>query len=382
MITSNNFVLNSAGPPVVLYVDDEPLARKMFTLAFEGKAEVVCAESAGEARQILHVRRGNVAVVVSDERMPGETGLNFLASVRKLWPGVRRMLTTAYADAETMIACINRAAIHRLVVKPWTIDQLLPSVLAEASTSLRSKACKGSASDLLCALFAHELAAPILAMERHTGALMALSRSGEQGFTPAISCFPELIRCAEQLEADAALMRSLTGLFFELSQWEPALQDRFCPTSMADLVRGTCVRLKHAVGVIEISILQEFSICGSPELMDLLFAELLYNACDAVVGRTPPLIRVILEADDDYGRITVTDNGGGVDRKLLNRLFIDQGTTRSDGGGLGLLMCRIGSHYMGGHMEYRATPEGGSAFTLALPRWRGGASDRSEEGGH
>jgi thioredoxin reductase (NADPH) len=67
----------------------------------------------------LKLRQDPVALLVSDQRMPGMTGVVFLERARELYPEARRVLLTAYADTEAAIRAINSARIHYYLNKPW-----------------------------------------------------------------------------------------------------------------------------------------------------------------------------------------------------------------------------------------------------------------------
>jgi thioredoxin reductase (NADPH) len=67
----------------------------------------------------LKTRQDPVAMIVSDQRMPGMTGVDFLEKAREMYPESRRLLLTAYADTEAAIRAINTARIHYYLNKPW-----------------------------------------------------------------------------------------------------------------------------------------------------------------------------------------------------------------------------------------------------------------------
>jgi signal transduction histidine kinase len=110
----------------VLYVDDEPENLRIFELGFRRDFEVITAGSGEEGLRVLADRP--VAVVLSDHKMPGMTGVEFLSRARELVPKAIRMLVTAYGDAETLTGAINDGSIYRYLAKPWRPDELRISV--------------------------------------------------------------------------------------------------------------------------------------------------------------------------------------------------------------------------------------------------------------
>ena len=108
----------------VLYVDDEDMALKYFTRAFEHTFPILTALNATEGYRLLEQNREQIGLVITDQRMPGEKGVQFLQRARQLHPKAIRILTTAYSDLNVAIEAVNSGAIYKYVTKPWDIPQL------------------------------------------------------------------------------------------------------------------------------------------------------------------------------------------------------------------------------------------------------------------
>jgi two-component system probable response regulator PhcQ len=108
----------------VLFVDDEDQTRKYFRMAFEQHFPVLTAGSVEEAWNLLSSESAQVAVLITDQRMPVQVGTELLARVRREHPDIVRILTTAYADLDAVIDAVNSGAIYRYVVKPWDVREL------------------------------------------------------------------------------------------------------------------------------------------------------------------------------------------------------------------------------------------------------------------
>ncbi len=106
----------------ILYVDDEPENLRVFELTFRREFEILTAESGEAGLDIINSRP--VALVLSDHKMPGMTGAEFLGRVRELAPETIRMLVTAYGSAETLAHAINDGSIYRYVPKPWDPEEM------------------------------------------------------------------------------------------------------------------------------------------------------------------------------------------------------------------------------------------------------------------
>ena len=122
----------------ILYVDDEPKSLKYFTRAFRDKFKILCAANAADAYRLLEQHRDEIGLLMIDQRMPGEKGVDFLRRARELHPKAVRILTTAYSDFDVAIDAVNSAAIYKYVTKPWDIPQL-ESILEEGCESFAAQ---------------------------------------------------------------------------------------------------------------------------------------------------------------------------------------------------------------------------------------------------
>ncbi len=107
----------------VLYLDDEEGNLVAFRANFRRDLEVYTASTAEQALGLL--KEHNIPVVISDQRMPQVSGVDFLAQVRQRHPDSIRMLLTGYADIQAVIDAVNKGRIHAYVTKPWDPSDLL-----------------------------------------------------------------------------------------------------------------------------------------------------------------------------------------------------------------------------------------------------------------
>lgn len=108
----------------ILYVDDEEKSLKYFARAFGDDFRVFTAVSAQDGLKLLELHVDEIGILMTDQRMPGETGVWLLERARQLRPQILRILVTAYADFEATIAAVNSGAIYKYVHKPWDPPQL------------------------------------------------------------------------------------------------------------------------------------------------------------------------------------------------------------------------------------------------------------------
>ncbi|MEA2102366.1 MAG: response regulator [Thermodesulfobacteriota bacterium] len=105
--------------PAVLFVDDEKNVLSSLKRLFNEDAfEVKTASSAADALEIIK-QNTNIAVIVSDQCMPGIKGLDLLERVKNIRPGIIRILLTGYSEMDLVIDAINLGSIYRYIQKPW-----------------------------------------------------------------------------------------------------------------------------------------------------------------------------------------------------------------------------------------------------------------------
>ena len=107
----------------ILVVDDEEAILETMAFTFEDDYEVVTSSSPRDGLAKLE-KHAPIAVVISDQRMPEMTGVEFLAEVYKRHPSTVRMILTGFADMDATIGAINDGHVYAYVTKPWEPDQL------------------------------------------------------------------------------------------------------------------------------------------------------------------------------------------------------------------------------------------------------------------
>jgi response regulator RpfG family c-di-GMP phosphodiesterase len=107
----------------VLYVDDEVHNLTSFKATYRRDFDIYFAESAKEGLKVLE--ENEIHIVLSDQRMPVMTGVEFLKILKEKYPDTIRILITGYSDIEAVIDAINQGQVYRYVSKPWDPQDLL-----------------------------------------------------------------------------------------------------------------------------------------------------------------------------------------------------------------------------------------------------------------
>jgi|WetSurMetagenome_2_1015567.scaffolds.fasta_scaffold08404_3 response regulator RpfG family c-di-GMP phosphodiesterase len=113
----------------ILFVDDEESITKALQRLFrKDNHEIHVAQGGEEGLRILRESAVPFSLIVSDQRMPGMSGAEFLEKAREIVPRAIRILLTGYSDMNAIVDAVNRGQIHRYMTKPWNDDDLLFTV--------------------------------------------------------------------------------------------------------------------------------------------------------------------------------------------------------------------------------------------------------------
>lgn len=116
----------------IMIVDDEEYILKAMQRILRSCEEfrIECFLSPEEALRRCHISVFDV--ILSDYRMPGMNGVEFLSAARVLQPDSARLILSAHVDAEAIMNAINQAGISRFLVKPWNSEELMEAVYEAA----------------------------------------------------------------------------------------------------------------------------------------------------------------------------------------------------------------------------------------------------------
>jgi FixJ family two-component response regulator/class 3 adenylate cyclase len=140
--------------PVLVYVDDEAHNLTVFEAAMPSDWEIHIFDSPLAALD----RMNNLEpwVVVTDQRMPGMVGVNFLEIVKKIHPHAKRVLVTGYSDEDLIIDSIRKAGVHDYIRKPWDVDdlehrisQMVNTYSLEREISIKTKVLEEKNAELM-----------------------------------------------------------------------------------------------------------------------------------------------------------------------------------------------------------------------------------------
>lgn len=378
----------------VLVVDDEPDVVKSVQDLLRFDYKVLGTTRASEGIRLM--QQEEVHVVMSDQRMPEMTGVQFLNKVRGEHPEAIRLLFTGYADIKAVIDAINQGNIYRYITKPWDPDELQTVIreaverydlivernalieelkqknqeLAGANEQLRK-------SDALKAAFihvaSHELRTPLTILLGMTRLAVKLPSQGP----PLPDWLSRITAAAERLQhlIDQIIAMLSAGEFDQRADRKPIELPALLHTAADDV--QPFVQIRHQA--LEMDVPDNLGSASiDQEKMRDSINHLLLNA----IKFTPDGGKVALWARRKEGavEIRITDTGVGMDRATVEQLFRPFFTSfdvsRHSSGqyefcrrglGLGLSVVKAFVDLHGGTIRAESEPGKGTTFTLTLP---------------
>jgi two-component system, sensor histidine kinase and response regulator len=382
--------------PLVLYVDDERGNRVVFEQSFASRFRIKAVASGPEALEVLD--REDVAVLLTDQRMPQMTGDELLRIVKQKHPQVVRVVITAYSDVEPILAAINEGLVARYVVKPWDraeLEQLLrwgieAWQLGRDSAALQRRLLENERLATLGSIVGaviHDLNQPLIGLVMNGDRLIELADAvpllkralagepmGASQRASITALVDELPEVSDELRQSIDHMRSMTaGLGQFLRQ---------APASSTPPAADPVPVIRHALGVCQdIAVRARGSLLydGPGELprvrinatdLTQVMINLVANAAHALVARDRPggHVTVFARAEDQLVRFEVKDEGVGMPAEVLAKVGTPFFTTRKEGTGLGVAQCHRLVGRAGGTFRIDSQEGVGTIVSFTLPR--------------
>jgi len=364
--------------PRVLIVDDEEQNLTIFRGTFRRELKVFTANSAQDALALLERETEPIPVIISDQRMPLMTGVEFLVKVREQWPESIRMVLTAYTDVDAIIDAINLGNVYKFIYKPWDRDELLQTILHAAETyELRRRNQKLTEELLrqerlatvgrLVSGLAHEIGNQLTA---ETLSNILLKRYGHDEFlSEKIKVIRNSFTMIHNMVKEIRDFTRQNNRNLELSE-----------KRLAETVQDTIGLLLYDRDVrrcaVETTLDDEVGAMVHTDKIQQVLINLIKNAAQSIPSGRAGKIHIEVTKTGEEALLRVTDNGEGVPEELRHRIWEPFFTTKKEvGTGLGLDICRQIVEAHGGKIRLDSTPGRGSTFEVAVP-----AAGPSEDG--
>lgn len=377
-------VCENMGRPVIFYLDDQRTNLEVFHAAMPEEWSVQIFDDPAQADEAL--KQQTPWVVVSDQRMPQLTGVDFLEKVKQTCPEALRIIVTGYSEEDLVIESVRRAEIFDYIRKPWDADDLVISMsraieryclvqeLKQAQQAANDALVKQKSSEAITkakteflANVSHELKTPLNAIIGYTELILGNDKY------EAIATELEVIRKAGH-HLDEIISNIL--IFNLMNDCQNTALVKCVDTDIYDLlaeVKSICYQ-KCVDNNNHITIKVETSrptIKVDAMQVKRILISLVENACKYTVDGSVTLLAQDGEVEGSI-KFIVSDNGIGISKADQEKIFdmltqLNMSSTKAVGGlGMGLGVSRMLAEKIGGKLCVESTQGEGSRFTLAL----------------
>lgn len=391
--------------PKILYVDDEQNNLIVFRSSFRRYYDIYTATSASEGLKIID--ENDISIIITDQRMPGMTGIEFLKNLPEDLLAIR-MILTGFSDVSAIIEAINSGKVYRYITKPWNKDELkvtidnalealalkknnqqLVAELQEINEQLEQKVIDRTAElekafeeineqkkeledlnatkDKFFSIVAHDLRSPVSAL---AGFSQMLANNGNRLSPEKITAY------SEELNKSA---KNTLSLIENLLTWASTQMNKVDHTpeliDTEDIISQTISQLDTVATSKKISLEKslepDLKIFADKDHLTLVLRNLISNALK-FTNEGGTVTVSTKNVDDSKVEILVADTGIGMGIEKLTNLFSigsaqsTSGTAGEKGTGLGLILCKEFIEKNGGKIEVASLKGMGTTFTITL----------------
>lgn len=360
----------------ILVVDDEVDNVDALERLFRRKYNVLKATSGRQALKLLKDTR--VSLIVTDQRMPNMTGVEFLAESMETDPDAIRILLTGFTDIDSVISAINSGQVYRYVTKPWdpvdlanTVDKAIERFELSAELKKKNAALESALSELktldeaksnFMILINHELKTPLTAMLSYVALLQESNLDDEQQkFVARIS------QSADRLHA--LINDSLELVSAETGQMPIKMTGLNLKKMMAEISKDYSGTLDQKGMKIDLNFETESVRADSKALRSVL-SRLLDNAIK--FGHENSTIEMnAREGEGNQIQISLVNEGKSLKTDLIAKILkpfsLDENIMHhTKGTGLGLSVVQAVLKRLGSQLEVQA-PKGKFEVRFNLP---------------
>jgi signal transduction histidine kinase len=347
----------------------ERLFRKRFT--------VLKATSGKQALDILDKHREPIALIITDQRMPEMTGVEFLEKTLSSHPETVRILLTGYTDLESVISAVNKGQIFRYITKPWdptdltntvehaverfTLGKELKQKNLELARALEELKSLDVAKSNFMILINHELKTPLTSILSFTS-LLSESPLNEEDRLMVNRILKSAHRLKNLIDDVLLIVRAETGQLKLDSHAQSFTDfDADLPKEVIDLITQKNLH--------PLSQLADVSVVGDSRLVRQVIGRLVHNAVKFANDGSD--VRLSSHVDGSVVKFSVQNEGPKIPLDVVNKImkpfYIDEDVMyHSSGTGLGLTICQAILKTHGSHLQFENTGTG-VIVSFALP---------------
>lgn len=353
----------------LLYIDDEINNLNGFKASFRFDYIVLIALTVDEALEHLK-NHPDIRVILCDQRMPVQTGVQFFESIRNTYPNPIRILITAYTDIESVIDAINRGNIFRYIKKPWTETDIQSAVeeankfyTANTMLSLKNEELQKAYNELdkFSYSVTHDMRGPLLSI---LGAV-DLARHIDD-----INEIKEILGMMEKsVQKLDDFIRSIHE-YYSLKRGELDITDIDFNALVKDLIDMYEItermnQVHFTTGVAQTETFRSDLMYIKIILNNLLSNAFKYQRKDI----SDRFVDLKIESCKGSIVITVSDNGIGIHENYIQDIFkmFYRATSESVGSGFGLYNVKDALTKLNGEIHVDSKPNEGTRFKVIIP---------------
>ena len=362
----------------ILYVDDEALSVASFKNYFEKEFTVFTATRGDEALALLD-GHPEIVLILTDQRMPKMTGIQFLQKAMEKRPDLIRMLMTAYTDLKTLIDAVNLGQVYQYVEKPYEPTQLRQylkigieryflikerdQLYSEKISTMQKMARMNrlQAIGILAAGMAHEINNPLVAIQTFLEMAPKKRTENDADFWEKF----HQVACK-----DVVRIRRIISELLTYAKTKEEMQLSLSEINLNQLIRETISLLEKEATKKKVLIKEKlapdlFLVSLDIEKMKQVMINLILNAIHATSNGT-----ILIETEnikEDALQVSITDTGIGISEENLQKMFNPFFTTKEEGTGLGLMTCHHIIDQHRGTIDVKSVLSQGTTFMIQLP---------------
>lgn len=349
----------------VLYIDDEEENLEGFSASFRRAYEMYTATSAAEGLKILE--NIDIDVIFCDQRMPQVTGVEFFKSIIEKYPNPIRILITGFTDVKELADAVNDGHIYRYITKPWESLDIHNAIKNgydsyKAKIDLKNKVMElEKTNDELNRFIysmSHELRSPLVSI---LGIVNLIKLENQHDVNQHYWNLVET--CSNKL--DYYIQRTIQ--YYKNSK-ELADNDE---VDFQELV----FQLVSLYGYSDketkfnVSIKQDVKFLGDIFRIEVVLGNLISNAIKyQKVGGLNKKVEINVKVDDQQAEIIISDNGIGILKDHLEKIFTQFFKSKvQHGSGLGLFIVKEALIKLNGKISVSSDNENGTTFKITIP---------------
>jgi signal transduction histidine kinase len=366
------FIMNNSvekEEKTILYIDDEEKNLSSFRAVFRKEYKIYIATSAQEGIEMMS--KYPIHLVITDQRMPNMTGVEFLEKISDKYPDVTRVILTGYSDVEAIIQAINKGRVFRYITKPWrkeelkeTIDNALEYHYLKQENYYLIESLQKTNQELDRFVYsaAHDLRAPVASM------LGLLNLTKDE---------TDLDKIREYWTMQEKTVKKLDNFIREIIDYsknnrtEVDAEDIDFKVFIESTLKKYEQYENSAQITKKVNIIQNTPFQSDTLRLEIIFNNLIANAIRfSNLHQNQPVIHIDLNIGEQAAVIEITDNGIGIHEAYLPRIFdmFYRATDHKAGSGLGLFLAKEAVERLKGTIQVRSKLGEGSCFTVIIPK--------------